>query len=63
MVDFVLNAHRQQATAFQLERFAVAVERFHEAMLDAGDVFVKARHRQAAFLHGFRFAFEYGDFG
>ena len=50
VIAFVLNAHRQQAFGNQLEGLAVTVEGLDFDFLRAIDVFVEARHRQAAFL-------------
>ncbi|OMP13744.1 class I and II aminotransferase [Corchorus olitorius] len=50
VIDLVLDAHRQQAVAFQLEGLAVAIQGLDPDPLGTADLFVEAGNRQAAFL-------------
>jgi hypothetical protein len=51
MIDLVLNAHREQAVALELERLAVATQRAHADVLARVSQRVEdARHREAPFL-------------
>src|SRR5258706_13783859 len=50
MIHFVLDAHREQAVAFNLEGLAVNSEGLHSDPFPAGYLLENARYRQATFL-------------
>ena len=61
MVDFMLQADREQAVGMQFERLALPVKRAQGDLLCACHFLVNAGYRQTAFLAGF-FTFPVEDF-
>lgn len=51
VIDFVLNARREQAFGVEFEGATVAIERRHPNPTRAVDLVVHAGHREAAFFH------------
>src|SRR5690606_39244794 len=51
VIDFVLDAYRQQPVDLELDRFAVQSQRAQADPLRAGHGLIESRDRQAALLH------------